>query len=176
LQLALDSSHAAASAALAEYAAPSFAPQRPLLAVLEDLVGRIHRDFAFNPESTTVATPLADVLAHRSGVCQDFAHLAIGCFRSMGLAARYVSGYLETTPPPGQTRLQGADRSHAWFSVYVPGCGWVDADPTNDQVPPQRHLAIAWGRDYADVTPLKGVIFGGGTHTLEVAVDVVRLD
>jgi transglutaminase-like putative cysteine protease len=93
----------------------------------------------------------------------------------MGLAARYVSGYLETRPPPGQERLQGADRSHAWLSVYVPGNGWVDADPTNNQMPPQRHLAIAWGRDYADVTPLKGVIFGGGTHTLEVAVDVVRL-
>jgi transglutaminase-like putative cysteine protease len=176
VEFALDSTNITTSAALADYAAPSFAPQRPLLAVIRDLIGRIHHDFDFNPESTDVATPLADVLALRSGVCQDFAHLAIGCLRSMGLAGRYVSGYLETVPPPGQVRLQGADRSHAWFAVYVPGHGWVDADPTNNQMPPERHLTIAWGRDYADVAPLKGVIFGGGTHTLDVAVDVVRVD
>lgn len=173
---ALESGYVATSPALADYAAPSFAPRRPLLAVIEDLVARIHHDFEFSLETTNVATPLAEVMEHRSGVCQDFAHLAIGCLRSMGLAARYVSGYLETVPPPGQERLQGADRSHAWFAAYVPGNGWVDADPTNNQMPTQRHLTIAWGRDYADVAPLKGVIFGGGTHTLDVAVDVVRVE
>lgn len=176
MPFALDSDSVATSVALAEYAAPSLPPRRPLLAAVADLVGRIHHDFTFNPESTTITTPLAEVLAHRSGVCQDFAHLALGCLRSMGLAARYVSGYLETVPPPGQARLQGADRSHAWVAVYVPGSGWIDADPTTNQMPAHRHVTIAWGRDYGDVTPLKGVIFGGGTHTLEVAVDVVRID
>lgn len=175
VQFALDSVHVPTGAALRDYAAPSFTPRTPLLLALADLIRRIHADFVFSPESTTIATPVADVLAQRSGVCQDFAHLAIGCLRSMGLAARYVSGYLETVPPPGQARLQGADRSHAWLAVYAPGNGWVDADPTNNQMPARQHLTIAWGRDYADVAPLKGVIFGGGTHTLDVAVDVVRI-
>ncbi len=137
---------------------------------------RVHRDFRYDPEFTTLSTPLADVLAHRRGVCQDFAHLAIGCLRSQGLAARYVSGYIETLPPPGKPRLIGADASHAWFSVYVPDCGWVDFDPTNNQLPESRHITVAWGRDYADVTPLKGVIFGGGQMQLTVSVDVLDLD
>jgi transglutaminase-like putative cysteine protease len=141
-----------------------------------DLNWRIHRDFTFDPQSTTVATPVGEVLAQRHGVCQDFAHLAIACVRAMGLPARYVSGYLETVPPPGQARLQGADVSHAWFAVYVPDAGWVDFDPTNDLVPADRHVTTAWGRDYADVTPLKGIIFGGGPHALEVSVDMQRLD
>jgi len=157
--------------ALSAYAAPSFSPGRPLL----DAV-RVHRDFRYDPEFTTLSTPLADVLAHRRGVCQDFAHLAIGCLRSQGLAARYVSGYIETLPPPGKPRLIGADASHAWFSVYVPDCGWVDFDPTNNQLPESRHITVAWGRDYADVTPLKGVIFGGGQMQLTVSVDVLDLD
>ena len=116
------------------------------------------------------------MLTRRHGVCQDFAHLAIACVRAFGLPARYVSGYLETVPPPGQERLQGADVSHAWFAVYVPDAGWVDFDPTNDVLPTDRHVTTAWGRDYGDVAPLKGVIFGGGPHTLEVSVDMQRLD
>lgn len=175
-QFILDSPNAAASPALRAYAAPSLPPGRPLLDAVAELSRRIHHDFVFDPESTTVATPLAEVLAQRHGVCQDFAHLAIACLRAHGLAARYVSGYLETEPPPGQERLQGADVSHAWFAVYVPDAGWVDFDPTNDLLPTDRHVTTAWGRDYSDVTPLKGVIFGGGPHTLEVSVDMVRLN
>jgi transglutaminase-like putative cysteine protease len=174
--LALDSVCAAASPAAAAYAAPSFPAGRPLLAGVRDLNRRIHGDFRFDPESTTVATPVSEVLAQQHGVCQDFAHLAIACLRSFGLPVRYVSGYLETVAPPGQPRLHGADASHAWFAVYVPGAGWIDFDPTNDCLPSERHVTTAWGRDYADVTPLKGVIFGGGAHTLEVSVDMVRVE
>jgi len=134
---------------------------------------RIYNEFKYDPEFSTLATPLKEVLEHRSGVCQDFAHLAIGCLRSKRLAARYVSGYIETTPPPGKERLVGADASHAWFSVYQPGFGWLDFDPTNNQIPGERHITVAWGRDYADVTPLKGVSFGGGEHELNVSVDVL---
>jgi len=167
---------APASAELSAYAEPSFPAERPLLAAVQDLMERIHADFTYDPGFTTVATAFADVLAHRRGVCQDFAHLAIGALRCQGLAARYVSGYLETEPPPGQARLRGADASHAWFSVYLPDQGWVDFDPTNNQIPMDRHITTAWGRDYADVTPLRGVIFGGGVQPrLEVAVDVERL-
>lgn len=175
-EFALDSPLVAASPALAGYAGPSFRPGRPLLEAVHDLMDRIHRDFRYDPEFTTLATPLARVLEHRRGVCQDFAQLAIGALRSQGLAARYVSGYLETSPPPGRARLVGADASHAWFAVYVPDLGWVDFDPTNNQVPATRHITLAWGRDYADVTPLKGVIYGGGSMTLRVAVDVLDLD
>lgn len=175
-EFVLDSPCAAASPEVRAYAEPSFVAERPLLAAVADLNSRIHREFRFDPQSTTVATPVSDVLAQRHGVCQDFAHLAIACLRSMELPARYVSGYLETLPPPGQPRMQGADVSHAWFAVFVPELGWVDFDPTNDLLPDERHVTTAWGRDYADVTPLKGVIFGGGSHTLEVAVDMVRLN
>jgi transglutaminase-like putative cysteine protease len=175
-QFVLDSTCAAALPAAAAYAAPSFPPGRPLLAAVHDLNRRIHHEFRFDPDSTTIATPVAEVLTQRHGVCQDFAHLAIACLRSLGLPARYVSGYLETEAPSGQARLQGADVSHAWFAVYAPGPGWVDFDPTNDCPCAERHLTTAWGRDYADVTPLKGVIFGGGAHTLEVSVDMVRIE
>jgi transglutaminase-like putative cysteine protease len=174
-QFALDSPHAAVAPDVAAYAAASFSARRPLLDAVADLNHRIHRDFEFDPESTTIATPLAEVLERRHGVCQDFAHLAIACVRAQGLGARYVSGYLETEPPPGVARLTGADVSHAWFAVFVPGHGWVDFDPTNDLKPTNRHVTLAWGRDYADVTPLKGIIFGGGAHTPEVAVDMERL-
>lgn len=161
---------------MAAYAEPSFKAGVPLLTAVEDLMGRIHRDFSYDPSFTNIATPLKDVLAHRRGVCQDFAHLAIACLRSHGLAARYISGYLETLPPPGGEKLTGADASHAWFSVYVPHQGWVDFDPTNDQVPADRHITTAWGRDYADVAPLKGVLFGGGeSQAMQVSVDVVRV-
>jgi transglutaminase-like putative cysteine protease len=168
----LDSPLVAAGPDLAAFAVPSFAPGRPLRSAVHDLNRRIHREFLYDPSFTTVSTPLADVLQQRRGVCQDFAHLAIGCLRSLGLPARYVSGYLQSTPPPGQERLRGADASHAWFAVYDPDAGWVDFDPTNDQIVGDRHVTTAWGRDYADVTPLKGVVFGGGAHSLEVAVEI----
>lgn len=162
-------------AALAAYARPSFPPGRPILAALVDLTRRIFKEFTYDPHFTTIVTPLSEVLQHKRGVCQDFAHLAIACVRSLGLAARYVSGYLETLPPPGKEKLRGADASHAWLAVYVPEQGWVDFDPTNNQIPWTQHITTAWGRDYGDVTPLKGIIFGGGEHQLAVSVDVERL-
>jgi transglutaminase-like putative cysteine protease len=168
----LDSPLVATSPDLAAFAWPSFANGRPLLSAVYDLTRRIYTAFLYDPSFTTVSTPLADVLAQRRGVCQDFAHLAIGCLRSLGLPARYVSGYLQSTPPPGQARLRGADASHAWFAVFDPDAGWVDFDPTNDQIVGDRHVTTAWGRDYADVTPLKGVVFGGGANSLEVEVEV----
>jgi len=172
-QFVIDSPTITIDALLEEYAEPSFVPGRPLVEAVHDLMQRIYREFTYDPEFSTIATPLREVLEHRSGVCQDFAHLAIGCLRSKGLAARYVSGYIETAPPPGKERLIGADASHAWFSVYQPGFGWLDFDPTNNQIPGERHITVAWGRDYADVTPLKGVAFGGGEHELKVSVDVL---
>jgi transglutaminase-like putative cysteine protease len=175
-QYALDSPLAAASPVLSGYAEVSFPPGRPLLEAVQDLMQRIHREFIYDPGFSTVSTPLEDVLASRRGVCQDFAHLAIACLRSLGLAARYVSGYLETVPLPGQEKLQGADDSHAWFSVFLPERGWMDFDPTNNQIPQYQHITTAWGRDFGDVTPLKGVIYGGDPgHHLRVSVDVERL-
>ncbi len=172
----LDSPMIAESAELQQYARASFAEDKPFLSAVRDLTKRIFDDYTYAPESTTVATPLAEVMKHRRGVCQDFAHLAIGCLRTQGFAARYVSGYLETIPPVGQKKLVGADASHAWLSVFVPGEGWYDFDPTNNQIAKEQHITTAWGRDYSDVTPLKGVIFGGGkTQTLEVSVDVSRV-
>jgi transglutaminase-like putative cysteine protease len=157
------------------YAEPSFSAGRPLVDAVSDLTQRIFEDFIYDPGFTTVTTPLEEVLEFRRGVCQDFAHLAVGCVRSMGLAARYVSGYLETTPPPGVERLIGADASHAWPSVFIPGWGWLDVDPTNNKIVGSTYVTTAWGRDYADVSPLKGIVFGGGdSHTLDVAVDVSR--
>lgn len=161
---------------LTEYAAPSFPAGGSLIEGVSGLMGRIHQDFVYDPEFSSVSTPLAEVLEHRRGVCQDFAHLAIGCLRRLGLSARYVSGYIETDPAPGQPRLRGADASHAWFSVFVPGVGWRDFDPTNNQIPLDRHIVTAAGRDYSDVAPLKGVVYGGGKHELAVAVEVERID
>ena len=169
---ALSSPFITFTSAFREYAAPSFSPKRPLLEALADLNQRIYTEFTYDPHFTTVATPLNKVLSERRGVCQDFAHLAIACLRALGLAARYVSGYLETLPPPGQPRLVGADASHAWLAVYVPGIGWAEFDPTNDCMPGEKHITVAWGRDYGDVAPLKGVMTGGGSHSLEVSVDV----
>jgi transglutaminase-like putative cysteine protease len=160
---------------LQSYAERSFAEGRPIVEAVYDLMERIHRDFTYDPHFTTLATPLSEVLKHRRGVCQDFAHLAIGCLRTQGLAAKYISGYIETLPPPGQEKLIGADASHAWFSVFVPDTGWLDFDPTNNQMPMDQHITLAWGRDYSDVTPLKGVIFGGGKHDLKVQVHVENL-
>ncbi len=159
-------------AALRAYAAPSFPPEQPILAGLLDLMHRLFRDFTYDPAATTLATPILRVLADKRGVCQDFAHLTIGCLRALGLAARYVSGYLLTRPPPGQEKLRGSDASHAWVLAWVPGAGWIDLDPTNDCIPGKEHITTAWGRDYGDVSPLRGVVLGGGDHSLKVAVDV----
>lgn len=161
---------------LAGYAAPSFPPGRPILAAVRELMGRIFAEFTFKPGVTTIATPVAEVLENRKGVCQDFAHLMLGCLRAQGLAARYVSGYIETIPPPGQEKLEGSDASHAWVSVFIPGAGWLDFDPTNNLTPRDQHLTLAWGRDFSDVTPLKGVFFSTGAHKLTVSVDVARGD
>jgi len=162
--------------ALADYATVSFPPGRPLVEALAELAARIHRDFAYEPGFTSITTPLLEVLEARRGVCQDFAHLAIGCLRSLGLSARYVSGYVETRPPPGGERLLGADASHAWASAFLPGWGWVDVDPTNDRLVDESYITTAWGRDYWDVSPLRGSVEGGGdSHRLDVAVDVQRL-
>lgn len=175
-QFVLDSPFAGASPDLLSYALPSFDPHRPLVEAVQHLMQRIHAEFTYDSGFSTVATPLSEVLRHRRGVCQDFAQLAIGCLRAQGLAARYVSGYLETKPPPGQQRLVGADASHAWFSVFAPELGWLDFDPTNNQIPMNRHITTAWGRDYTDITPLKGVIFGGGLSELsEVSVNIENL-
>ena len=160
----------------ASYALQSFTPRRPMPEALLDLTARIHKDFRFDSKATSVRTPIEEVFKKRRGVCQDFAHLQIACLRSLNLAARYVSGYLRTYPPPGQPRLVGADASHAWVSAYCPGIGWLDVDPTNNLVPSNGHVTLAWGRDYGDVSPLRGLILGGGAHKLHVGVDLEPLD
>lgn len=159
----------------ADYAADCFTPRKPLLLAVHALMNKIFSEFTFDAVATQVATPLLQVLEERRGVCQDFAHLMLACLRSQGLAARYVSGYLLTQPPPGQPRLIGADASHAWISVYCPRQGWVDFDPTNNIRPALEHITLAWGRDFADVSPLHGVILGGGEHDPEVQVTVLPL-
>ncbi len=160
----------------ADYAADCFAPGRPLLRAAQLLMQKIFREFTFDAAATQVATPLVQVLEQRRGVCQDFAHLMLACLRSQGLAARYVSGYLLTQPPPGQPRLIGADASHAWVSLYCPRHGWVDFDPTNNLLPNLEHITLGWGRDFADVSPLRGVILGGGSHDPDVRVTVTPLE
>lgn len=158
------------------YAIESFTPGARLLPALLELTARIHADFRYEGGVTDVWTPVAEVLRRRRGVCQDFAHLEIACLRSLGLAARYVSGYLLTKPPAGRERLVGADASHAWISAWCPHIGWVDVDPTNNVVPNDEHVSLAWGRDYGDVSPTNGVIVGGGAHSVAVAVDVTQLE
>jgi transglutaminase-like putative cysteine protease len=175
-QFSFESPRVPLSSELAEYARVSFTPGRPYLQCVLDLTERIYHDFEFLPGSTVISTPVADVFRSRQGVCQDFAHLQIGCLRSMGLAARYVSGYIATHPPPGQERLAGADASHAWVSVYTPEVGWVDFDPTNGLMPTDAHVTVAWGRDYDDVGPAKGILLGGRRHSLTVLVDVVPVE
>jgi len=171
-QMTFASPHVKLVDGLLEYAAPSFPSGRPLLSAARDLTRRIHADFVYDPRATDVSTPIEAVLEARRGVCQDFAHVMLGCLRALGLAGRYVSGYLLTRPPPGRPRLQGADASHAWVAVWVPELGWIDFDPTNDLIPTDEHVTIAFGRDFSDVTPIRGVILGGGAHTVHVAVDV----
>ena len=163
------------SEAARQYAGASLTPGRDWLQALLDLTHRIHRDFEFDPGSTTVSTSVDEVLQLRSGVCQDFAHLMLAALRGNGLPARYVSGYLLTDPPPGQPRLMGADATHAWVAAYAPGCGWVEFDPTNDQLADARYITLAWGSDFADVAPLRGVILGGGEQLLHTAVSVLPL-
>ena len=172
LQFAFDSPYTQHRAGLAAYARESFLPGRPLLEAALDLNRRIHREFRYDSKATTVSTPVDDVFKLRRGVCQDFAHLELACLRALALPARYVSGYLLTRPPPGGVKLVGSDASHAWISVWCPEAGWVDLDPTNDTIVGDEHITLAWGRDYGDISPINGVIFGGGEHRIEVAVDV----
>jgi len=175
-QMNADNSGVVRSELLGDFAA-EFSPGRPMIDVIRGVCFKIFNDFRFDSTSTTVSTPLSEVLAKRAGVCQDFAHLAVGVFRSRGLAARYVSGYIETDPPPGEVKTIGADASHAWCAVWIPEHGWVDFDPTNNIVGPDRHVTVGWGRDYADVAPIRGVVIGPtSTQTLSVAVDVARID
>lgn len=174
-QFTFESPRIRSSAELASYARQSFVTGRPFVEALLDLTGRIYKDFKFDAKATSVRTPTEEVFRKRRGVCQDFAHLQIACLRSLRLAARYVSGYLRTYPPPGRPRLVGCDASHAWVSAFCPGVGWIDVDPTNNVVPSQGHVTIGWGRDYGDVSPLRGLILGGRDHTLKVNVDVEPL-
>jgi transglutaminase-like putative cysteine protease len=168
-----DSPHVERSRELADYAVKSFTARRAILESALDLARRIHKDFKFDRTATSVSTPLKQVLKQKSGVCQDFAHLMIGCLRSIGLATRYVSGYILTAPPPGRPRLIGADASHAWASLYCgERVGWIDIDPTNNCLVDDAHVTLGWGRDFADVTPMRGVILGGGTQALSVRVTV----
>jgi transglutaminase-like putative cysteine protease len=171
-EMAFDSPCVPTGEELGDYARPSFPANRPILEATLDLTSRIYRDFTFDTRATTVSTPLQSVMMSRRGVCQDFAHLQIGCLRSLGLSARYVSGYVQTIPPAGQTRLTGADASHAWLAVWCPGHGWFEVDPTNNQAVTAQHVTLAWGRDFSDVSPLRGVIIGGGQHGLTVRVEM----
>lgn len=174
-EFVFDSPQVRASFELAEYARASFDAETPLLAGVTDLNRRIFTDFKYDPKATTIATPLEEVLQRRRGVCQDFAHLGIAFLRSIGLPARYVSGYLRTRPPEGKPRLVGADASHAWFSVFCPGTGWVDFDPTNNCLPGEEHITVAYGRDFGDVSPVAGILTGGGQHEVKVSVDVAEV-
>lgn len=171
----LDSPRVPVGQTVLDYAAPSFASDRPVIDCVRDLSSRIHGDFEFSAVATDVTSTIDDLFYAGAGVCQDFAHLAVAGFRSVGLPSRYVSGYLETDPPAGSPKLVGADASHAWASVFVPGAGWLDVDPTNDQLVDDRYITIAWGRDYGDVAPVRGVIFSPSRATsMDVSVDVAR--
>ncbi|MSP95924.1 MAG: transglutaminase family protein [Betaproteobacteria bacterium] len=171
-----ESPHVRFSAGLADYALTSFSAGRPFLDAVLDLNHRIHGDFLFDASAAGVATPIAEVFELRRGVCQDFAHPMTGCLRVLGLPARYVSGYVLTTPPPGHAPLIGVDASHAWVSAYCPAGGWIDFDPTNDLVVNDQHITLAWGRDLSDVAPMRGVILGGGEQELEVRVTMTRAE
>jgi transglutaminase-like putative cysteine protease len=176
LQYLLDSPRIAAADVYREYAAGAFRPGEGVFEAVAALCSQIHADFEYKPGSTSVTTTLEQAFANRRGVCQDFAHLGIACLRSLGLPARYVSGYLETDPPPGRPKLTGADGSHAWLSVFVPQAGWIDIDPTNDQLVGDRYITTAIGRDYGDVPPMNGVIYTTGkTEKLDVSVDVTAI-
>lgn len=176
LECTFDSHYVRPHPKLLQYGQKSFPPGANILAAVRNLTQRIHADFKYETRSTTVSTPIMEVFERRIGVCQDFAHLQIACLRSLGLAARYVSGYLRTDPPPGKPRLVGADASHAWIAAYCGDLGWVDFDPTNNKIPSTDHVTIAVGRDYSDVCPIQGVFVGGGQHSMTVSVDVQPVD
>jgi len=165
----------AANEDIINYALQSFTPNRSMFEAVYDLMQRIYHDFTYKSGFTTIATPLAEVMKAKKGVCQDFAHVAIACIRAVGLPARYVSGYIETITPEGHEKLIGTDASHAWFAAFIPRIGWVDFDPTNNQIPSTQHITIGWARDYFDIAPLKGVILSSGSHQLSVSVDMRRV-
>lgn len=175
-QFLFDSPFTSAGDDVHAYARASFPPGRPVLEAARELTSRIFQDFTYDGSATDVSTPVDEVMRLKRGVCQDFAHLEIACLRKLGLPVRYVSGYLLTHPPEGQARLVGADASHAWLSIWCPGHGWVDLDPTNDLIPGDEHITLAWARDYSDVSPVNGVMVGGGEHEVNVAVDVQLLE
>ena len=174
LQYACASRHTHGAPEILDYVRPSFPVGRPVLEGAWDLTRRIHAEFTFDPTATDISTPVLDVLKARRGVCQDFAHLSLACLRALGLPVRYVSGYMLTRPPPGKAKLVGADASHAWLSVWAPGSGWLDFDPTNGVMPHEEHITTAFGRDYDDVSPISGVLLGGSGQTMSVAVDVAE--
>ncbi len=175
-EFAFDSPMAAADTGAGAYVAGSFPPGRPILACLLDLNARIRREFTFKGGVTTISTPVSRVLAMRAGVCQDFTHLMISGLRALGLPARYVSGYLRTKPPPGVVARRGADQSHAWVGAWLGAAhGWIDLDPTNDLVVVDEHVVLAWGRDYGDISPVRGILLGGGRHSVSVSVDLEAL-
>jgi transglutaminase-like putative cysteine protease len=173
-QFYLQSKHVDFADGVQEYALHSFKPGRPIMEAMQELNTRIHDDFTFTPGFTDISTPISEVFASKKGVCQDYAHFSLACLRSIGLAARYVSGYLETLPPPGKPKMVGADASHAWIALYIPELDWVEFDATNNLLVNDKHIRVAVGRDFADVTPLKGIIYSAGKQTMKVSVDVRR--
>ena len=175
-QFYLESDHITYLEEIQAYALQSFKPQRPIMEAMLDLNSRIFKDFKFTPGFTDISTPLIEVFQSKKGVCQDFAHFALACVRSIGLAGRYVSGYIETLPPPGKPKLFGGDASHAWMALFIPGIGWVEFDSTNNLLVDDKHIRVAVGRDFADVVPLKGIVYSGGGQTMGVSVDVRRVE
>jgi len=161
--------------AIKQYAELSFKGNRSVFEATFELMQRIYTDFDFDSEFSSISTPIEEVMREKKGVCQDFAQIAIACIRSIGLPARYISGYIETAPPPGKEKLVGADASHAWFAIFIPSFGWVDFDPTNNMIPKDQHIVVGWGRDYYDVPPLKGVVYGSGQSKLDVSVDIAAV-
>lgn len=172
-QFRFESNHIRLLPHIRDWALEVIKPDMPVLAALGALQERIYNEFIFDPQSTTISTPVVEVFKNRRGVCQDFAHFMISCLRAIGLSARYVSGYLLTHPPEGQPRLIGADASHAWVSVYIPGHGWIDSDPTNNLFPDQEHITLCWGRDFSDVSPIRGMMYGSSAHSLKTSVTVM---
>jgi transglutaminase-like putative cysteine protease len=176
VQYTLPSRYVTISSEIKNFCEDCFVEDATLWSVCNTLMQKIHKTIEFKPGFTTVNTPVEEVLTNKKGVCQDFAHLMISCLRNMGLAARYVSGYIETIPPPGKEKLQGTDASHAWVAVFFPSIGWIEFDPTNSLMPSDNHITVAFGRDYHDVAPIKGIVFSSGKQSLTVKVDVTRID
>ncbi len=174
-QFYLESPHVSFHDEIKAFALESFSPGRPIMAAAWDLTERLYKEFDFTPGFTEISTPVGTVFKYRKGVCQDFAHLALSCLRSLGLSARYISGYIETIPPPGKPKLVGADASHAWIALFVPDLGWVEYDATNKLLVSDQHIRVAYGRDFSDVVPLKGIVYSGGEQEMKVSVDVKRL-